>query len=316
VTLSGEIDDVRVFPSDALMTSYTYALEVGETSETDPSGHSTIYQYDGFNRLTTVRDQDNNILKQYDYEFQACAHPVYNVAASNTYIRNNCSGGTPFGSEVTYNVPAGKYSACSLTAANQLATNDLAYNGQNYANATGSCSATAPCIPPINVAVSVYGAQLTVTWTYPPGVGTNAYAVIVKNAAGTTVEDPYGTASPTTITGLAYNTNYTVTVLSLCSGSPGSTPIPVTTGAAVGQAVNLTNLGSSPSGFCCHGCQYTSTVYSNTSTIAPGSLLYTNQALTQPLTGMSFIYPYNNNTSNYIYQLSGNTVTSTTVACH
>ncbi|HEV2478844.1 MAG TPA: DUF5977 domain-containing protein [Puia sp.] len=317
VTLSGTIDDVRVFPTDALLSTYTYSPGVGETSETDPGGHSTIYQYDGFRRLTTVRDQDNNILKQYDYEFQSCAHTVPNDPATQSYFRNNCSGSTPYGSEVTYNVAAGKYTACTAAAADQLAANDIAYNGQNYANANGSCSATAPCVAPINVAASANAATVTVTWTYPPGVGTNAYAVYVRNSAGTTVYDNYGVGSPLTISsGLAYSTTYTVSVLSLCGSDPGSSPVTVTTGSAAGQAVNLTNQNPSPSGFCCHGCQYTSTVYSNTPTIGPGSLLYTDAALTQPLTGMTFIFPYNNNTSNYIYQLSGNTVTSTTVTCH
>ncbi|GGB06519.1 RHS repeat protein [Puia dinghuensis] len=70
MTLTGPIDDVRVFPSDALMTTYTYSPLVGKTSETDPSGKTLTYEYDGLGRLLHVRDQDGNILKQYDYQYQ------------------------------------------------------------------------------------------------------------------------------------------------------------------------------------------------------------------------------------------------------
>jgi YD repeat-containing protein len=316
MVLSGQIDDVRVFPKDALMTSYTYNPLVGKTSETDPSGRSTVYQYDGLNRLMTIRDQDNNILKQYDYEYQQCATPDYSGAQSWIFVRNNCSGGT-FGSAVTYTVPAGKYTACSLTGANQLVSNDINYNGQNYANTNGTCSSTPPCVPPTTVTATASGNVITVTWNYPPGVGTNAYAVDVYNSAGTDVYDDHGTASPLTISSSAigYNTTYTVKVTSLCGSGAVGNPIPVTTGGPSEQAVNLSNASSIPSGFCCHGCQYTTSVYSSTATIGAGTTLWLNAALTQPVTGQVWIYPYNNNSSNWVYQLSGNTVIPQQYAC-
>jgi hypothetical protein len=43
------------------------------------------------------------------------------------------------GPAVTYTVPANKYSASTLLAANQLAQNDVNANGQNYANVNGQC---------------------------------------------------------------------------------------------------------------------------------------------------------------------------------
>lgn len=70
MTLAGPVDDVRVFPVDALMTTYTYSPMVGKTSETDPSGKTKTFEYDGLGRLLRIRDQDGNILKQYDYEYQ------------------------------------------------------------------------------------------------------------------------------------------------------------------------------------------------------------------------------------------------------
>ena len=309
-TLSGQIDDVRVFPKDALMTSYSYTPGVGKTGEIDPSGQTMTYQYDGLNRLLTVRDQDNNILKEYSYQYQAGVPSSYNTVQSGAFIRNNCSTGL-YGSEVTYTVPANTYNASSVPAANQLAQQAVSANGQNYANTNGTCSSTPPCVAPTSVTATANSNQVTVTWNYPPGVGTNAYAVDIYNASGTQVYDDHGTASPLTISsGLAFNTAYTVKVTSLCSGSPVSLPVSVTTGGPVSQAVNLTNLATAPSGFCCHGCQYTTGVYANASTIAPGVSLYTDAGLTVPVSGMTWIFPYNNNPSSYMYAISGNTVVS------
>lgn len=69
--LSGQVDDIRVFPIDALMSTYTYNPLVGKTSEAAPNGKTIFYQYDGLNRLQTVLDQDLNIIKTMDYKYQA-----------------------------------------------------------------------------------------------------------------------------------------------------------------------------------------------------------------------------------------------------
>lgn len=71
MTLTGPVDDIRVFPSDASMTTYTYSPLLGKTSETDPSGKSVIFEYDGLGRLQDTRDQNGNLLKQYNYQYQA-----------------------------------------------------------------------------------------------------------------------------------------------------------------------------------------------------------------------------------------------------
>jgi len=54
------------------------------------------------------------------------------------FTRNNCSSGL-FGTSVEYVVEAGKYNASTVSAANTLALNDIAANGQNYANSEGQC---------------------------------------------------------------------------------------------------------------------------------------------------------------------------------
>ena len=63
------IDEVRVYPVDAMMTTYTYKPLVGISSETDPSGRTTFYEYDIFGRLKSVKDEEKKIVKVYQYNY-------------------------------------------------------------------------------------------------------------------------------------------------------------------------------------------------------------------------------------------------------
>jgi YD repeat-containing protein len=65
-----QIDELRLYPAGAQMTTYTYDPLVGMTSATDPNGTTTYYEYDGFGRLQAVKDQEGNVLKTYQYHFQ------------------------------------------------------------------------------------------------------------------------------------------------------------------------------------------------------------------------------------------------------
>ncbi len=63
-------DDLRIHPTDAQMTTYTYKSLVGITSSTDPSGRTINYEYDGFNRLMNIKEQNGHIIKNYQYNYK------------------------------------------------------------------------------------------------------------------------------------------------------------------------------------------------------------------------------------------------------
>jgi YD repeat-containing protein len=65
--INGALDEVRLYPFGARMTTFTYQPLVGRTTETDVNGLSTSYEYDGFGRLVTVRDHRHNIRAHYEY---------------------------------------------------------------------------------------------------------------------------------------------------------------------------------------------------------------------------------------------------------
>ncbi len=56
--------------ADAIITSYTYNPLVGMTSQTDASGKTTYYDYDGLGRLKTLGNQNKEILKSYEYHYK------------------------------------------------------------------------------------------------------------------------------------------------------------------------------------------------------------------------------------------------------
>jgi YD repeat-containing protein len=70
LTEGNNIDNVRIYPQDAQMISYTYKTGTGITSEEEPNGIVAKYEYDDFYRLVRIRDQYNNIVKTMDYNYK------------------------------------------------------------------------------------------------------------------------------------------------------------------------------------------------------------------------------------------------------
>jgi hypothetical protein len=57
--------------SNARVTTYTHTPLIGVSSITDVNGFTNYYQYDAYNRLKLMIDKDQNILKRYEYNYQA-----------------------------------------------------------------------------------------------------------------------------------------------------------------------------------------------------------------------------------------------------
>ena len=65
-----DIDEVRLYPVGAQMTTYTHDPLVGVTSMSDVNCRPTFYEYDGLQRLKVVRDAEGNITKHFEYRYQ------------------------------------------------------------------------------------------------------------------------------------------------------------------------------------------------------------------------------------------------------
>jgi hypothetical protein len=64
------LDEVRLHPLGAHMTTFTCDPLYGMTSQTDASNATTYYVFDEYGRLDLIKDQDGNILKQYNYRYK------------------------------------------------------------------------------------------------------------------------------------------------------------------------------------------------------------------------------------------------------
>jgi YD repeat-containing protein len=174
---SSQIDDICFCPKGAQITTYTHDPLVGMTSSTDAKGQTTYYEYDDFQRLVTIRNQNRKVLKSFCYNYAGqvsnCSvggtggstggntggstggstgggstggstPTTYSSAInSKSYAKNSCGAGY-IGSDVVYTVAANAYtSTISQADADQKAANDQATNGQQYANDHGSCTQSA-----------------------------------------------------------------------------------------------------------------------------------------------------------------------------
>lgn len=90
--LKNELNNIRTSLPGVQVNSYTYQPLAGMTSETDANGKTTYYEYDSFQRLKVVKDQNNNILKTY----------CYNYAGQLTDCNSSTGGTTPSGPVQVY----------------------------------------------------------------------------------------------------------------------------------------------------------------------------------------------------------------------
>jgi hypothetical protein len=70
VTGDGLIDELRLYPANAQMTTYTYQPLLGVTSQCDINNRIAYYEYDALGRLKDMKDQDGNVIKTVDYHYK------------------------------------------------------------------------------------------------------------------------------------------------------------------------------------------------------------------------------------------------------
>jgi YD repeat-containing protein len=161
---SGQVDELRLYPEKAQMTTMTYEPLIGVSSICDVNSKILYYEYDELGRLILIRDQDRNIVKKVCYNYWQQAENCniyYNTVQSGVYTRNNCSAGST-GNSVTYTVPAGTYvSTISAADANNKAIADVTANGQSYANSVATCNAASILVRGFNAKSSTYIVKFT-----------------------------------------------------------------------------------------------------------------------------------------------------------
>lgn len=140
-----ETNKLRVGLPQAIVNTFSYTPLVGMTSQTDERGVSTYYSYDDVGRMISMADNNQHILKYFDYNLTnnsvvAPNIPVYQSSfVSLPYKRNDCAPGME-GTQVYYEVPAGLFtSTISAMDAQAQAEAASAKYGQIYANAKGTC---------------------------------------------------------------------------------------------------------------------------------------------------------------------------------
>lgn len=64
------LDEIRLYPLNAVISTVTYDPLIGKTSETDDNGRIMYYEYDDLGRLKLVLDEKRNVLKSYEYNYK------------------------------------------------------------------------------------------------------------------------------------------------------------------------------------------------------------------------------------------------------
>jgi hypothetical protein len=172
VIVSGSmvIDELRLLPFDAQMTTLTHLPLIGTSSISDAKNQTKSYNYDSFQRLGNIKNQDGDLLKSFQYNYTSAystgTNTYYNSALSKVFVKSNCTGSNGMGTNVTYQVAAGVYSSSIHPGdANEMAAAEIEANGQYKADTEGACIPPACSTPIVVAANSGTGLNITVVCT-------------------------------------------------------------------------------------------------------------------------------------------------------
>lgn len=98
VSVSGtmQIDELRLHPRQASMSTFAYQPISGVTEIASPNG-ITQFEYDGFDQLQLIRDLDGNIVKQAAYVYEGFNH------TTAIWLNNGTTRCKPCAANPTYN---------------------------------------------------------------------------------------------------------------------------------------------------------------------------------------------------------------------
>lgn len=183
VTISGEgiIDEVRIYPPNARMTTFTYHKAENVHSSSSEADEIVYYYYDIFDRLLFVKDDFGNIREKYCYSLAGQATTCelyYSEELSRNFQKNNCLPGG-VGESLFVSLPDSMFtSTTSLQDANQKALDF----GQMRANTELSCTYSTIPIYYTNTG-EIVGTTVTFTnqetyqqWTYEIQQGSDLIA--------------------------------------------------------------------------------------------------------------------------------------------
>ncbi len=116
-----DIDELRLYPAQAQMSTYTFSPLIGMTSESDINGKTTYYEYDALNRLSIIRDDNKFILKTFCYNY--ASQPVSCISdiltSCSAPVINSAVKGIGFSIVVDYTTAPGATS-CRIEVRNNL----------------------------------------------------------------------------------------------------------------------------------------------------------------------------------------------------
>ena len=248
--LRSALTTLRNSLSDSQVTTYTYDPLIGVTSITDPSGYTSYYVYDDFNRLQYIKDKDGVVLKSYKYHYQGQADPdaiveytVTSTTNGNGVVTVSTTVNQGDDLQVSINPDTG-YEITSIKVNNVVQPISTSFTIENVisnliidvefsliSNITVSYVIDGGTNGTVSVSPSVvsYGGSTTVTLTPDSGyqveyvkVGTTSYTVTNNTATITNITDDIDvhvsfialslTVSPTSLSFNFIDGNKTITV--------------------------------------------------------------------------------------------------------
>ncbi len=157
------------------ITSYTYDLLFNKPiTQTDPNGKTTYFNYDNLGRLKRIKDNDTNIVKEYEYNYAK-----NDVAAFSFHVENNTALFNPKTSDEfkNYHWDFGDGNTSSMSEMPVGGVQNT-YNNPGYYNAKLSVTYlddnqsevehTIRILPKPNLSYSSTTSQITLSWDLIP----------------------------------------------------------------------------------------------------------------------------------------------------